>query len=227
VIAEEQGRLDDATHFYSQSLAFAREHGDPFLEATALLIFRRLCCSKSTLAKLPMPPTAYDAANSIGARDLAQTALGNLGFAYYRLGDSERALDLYLEAEKRAIEYGDVSDQMSWVTNIGYVQMDAGKYDLAEQSYKRALDLARKTKSQQETFNGLRALAKVSVQAGKLEQANQCADEAIAIAKKSGNRPGELYPLLVKGLVASRQGDAARAETIFLDVQRIRRHLQR
>ena len=109
---------------------------------------------------------------------------------------------------------------MSWVTNIGYVQMDAGKYDLAEQSYKRALDLARKTKSQQETFNGLRALAKVSVQAGKLEQANQCADEAIAIAKNSGNRPGELYPLLVKGLVATRQGDTARAETIFLDVQK-------
>ena len=78
--------------------------------------------------------TAYDAANSIGARDIARTALGNLGFAYYRLGDSERALDLYLEAEKGAIEYGDVSDQMSWVTNIGYVQMDAGKYDLAEQS---------------------------------------------------------------------------------------------
>jgi len=221
VLAEERGQLDEATRYYGQSLVFAREHGDRFSEATALMnLAATLVFEEHFGEAADASRTAYDAADSIGARDIAQTALGNLGFAYYRLGDSERALDLYLEAEKRAIEYGDVSDQMSWVTNIGYVQMDAGKYDLAEQSYKRALDLARKTKSQQETFNGLRALAKVSVQAGKLEQANQCADEAIAIAKNSGNRPGELYPLLVKGLVATRQGDTARAETIFLDVQK-------
>ena len=61
---------------------------------------------------------------------------------------------------------------------------------------------------------------KVSVQAGKLEQANQCAERRLPLRENSGNRPGELYPLLVKGLVATRQGDAARAETIFLDVQK-------
>ena len=79
---------------------------------------------------------------------------------------------------------------MSWVTNIGYVQMDAGKLRYAEQSYKRALELARDTKSQQESFNSLRALAKGVGTVGKLDQANQCADEAIAIAQQSGNRPG-------------------------------------
>jgi len=221
MMAADRGQLDQATHFYGQSLTFSRERGDRFSEATALLnLAATLVFEEHFGEAADASRTAYDAAESIGARDLSQTALGNLGFAYYRLGDSERALDLYLEAEKRALELGDVSDQVAWVTNIGYVQMDAGKFDLAEQSYKRALGLARGTKSQNEIFNGLRALAKVSVQAGKLEQANQCADEAIAIAKNSGNRPGELYPLLVKGLVATRQGDTARAETIFLDVQK-------
>jgi CHAT domain-containing protein len=220
MMAAERGRLDDATHFYGQSLAFSRERGDRFSEATALLnLAATLVFEEHFGEAADASRTAYDAAESIGARDVSQTALGNLGFAYYRLGDSERALDLYLEAEKRAVELGDISNQVAWVTNIGYVQMDAGKFDLAEQSYKRALDLARGTKSQQEIFNGLRALAKVSVQAGKYDQATQCADEAIALAKNSGNRSGELYPMLVKGQVASRRGDAERAEQIFREVE--------
>jgi CHAT domain-containing protein len=219
ILAEQRGQLDDATRFYGQSLTFAREHGDRFGAATALLnLGGTLLFEEHFGEAADASRTAYDAADSIGARDLAQTALGNLGYAYYRLGDSERALDLYLEAEKRAVEYGDVSDQVSWVTNIGYVQMDAGKFDDAEQSYKRALDLARETKSQQEIFNNLRALAKVSVQSGKLDQANQCADEAVGIARQSGNRQGELYPLVVKGQVAARRGDATLAEKIFQEV---------
>ena len=102
VIAEERGQLDEATHFYGQSLAFAREHGDRFLEATALVnLSATLLLEEHFGEAADASRTAYDAANAIGARDLAQTALGNLGFAYYRLGDSERALDLYLEAEKK------------------------------------------------------------------------------------------------------------------------------
>ena len=94
--------------------------------------------------------------------------------------------------------------RVSWLTNIGYVQMDAGNYQVAERSYKDALKIARQLDARLYIFNGLRALAKVSVQQDKLDQATRYADEAIEIAQKSGDRVGELYPLLVKGQVAAR-----------------------
>ena len=221
VLAVERGQLEEARQDFNQSLAFARTHNNKLLECTALLNLGVTQLQEEHFSDAAdSSQAAYQAATALGARDLAQTALGNLGWAYYRLGDSERALDLFTEAEKRAVEFGDVIGDGSWLTNIGYVQMDAGNYELAEKSYKNALQIVRQINSQQHIFNGLRALAKVSVQAGKLEQANQCADEAIAIAQRSGNRAGELYPLLVKGLVATRRGDNERAEKVFLEVER-------
>jgi hypothetical protein len=38
----------------------------------------------------------------LGAEDWKQIASGNLGWAYYQLGDDERALEQFLEAEKSA-----------------------------------------------------------------------------------------------------------------------------
>ena len=37
-----------------------------------------------------------------GAEDLEQNAAGNLGWAYFQLGDDERALQQFLKAEKSA-----------------------------------------------------------------------------------------------------------------------------
>jgi len=39
---------------------------------------------------------------------MAQGVSGNLGWAYYQLGDDDRALELYLEAENTAARLGDI-----------------------------------------------------------------------------------------------------------------------
>jgi CHAT domain-containing protein/Flp pilus assembly protein TadD len=147
-----------------------------------------------------------------------QVALGNLGWAYYRLGDPEKALGEFERATQAATELGDDLYQLRWRTTAGYVYLDDRDYDRAEQAYSQALTLAEKINSKEDIFNALISLALVAEQTGKLEQANQYAEHAINMARADGNRADEFYPLLVEGRVAAKQHDVARAESVFQEV---------
>jgi CHAT domain-containing protein/Tfp pilus assembly protein PilF len=219
VLAVQHGQIDSAKQFFEQSLQFARAHNDHFLEATALLNLGLTSLREEHFDEaIDWTDAAYQSSTALGADDIARTALGNLGWAYYSLGDSEKSLELSLEAEKRASQVGNVILQLSWTTNAGYVYAGLGDLARAKESYLKALDLATKIGGKQGIYNALRALALVSVEGGKLEEARKYSDDAIAIAQADNNRLDELYPLLVKGLIAARSDDPAGAERIFREV---------
>jgi CHAT domain-containing protein len=220
VLAVQRGQIDSAKQFFAQSLEFARAHSDHFLEATALLNLGLTALRQEHFDEaIDWTDAAYQASTTLGADDMAQTALGNRGWAYYKLGDTEKALELSLAAEKGAIQVGDVIDQLTWVTSAGYVY--ASRRDLvgATQSYQEALSLANNTAGKEAIYDGYRALALVSVEDGKLGEARKYSDEAFAIAHSDNNRLDELYPLLVKGSIAAQSHDDAQAETIFREVE--------
>jgi CHAT domain-containing protein len=223
VLATERRQLDDAERRFEDSLSFARAHHDQFLEATALLNLGAVELLQEHFdSAADWSDAAYRISTSLNADDLTQNALGNLGWAYYKLGDSEKSLNLFLEAESRALQLGDISDQASWLTNAGYVYMDARNFSLAEQSFRRALELEQQVNSKEDIYNALRVLARLALQTGDLEKASRHADEALAIARQSANQVDELYPLLVEGQVAARRGDNAQAESKFRAIQQNR-----
>ncbi len=220
ILSLQQGQPDIAKHFFEQTLDFARLHGDQFLEATALLNLGLGALEGQHYDEaMDRTDAAYRIAAVLDAGTIATKALGNLGWAYYNLGDSEKSLQLSLEAEQRAIQASDVIDQLSWITNAGYVYDQLHDFPRARQSYLKALDLARDSKGQEDIYNALRALALVSVENGDVDEARKYSDEAIKIAQADHNRLDELYPLLVKGLIAARSGDGAEAERIFREVE--------
>jgi CHAT domain-containing protein/Tfp pilus assembly protein PilF len=220
VLAVQHGQIDNAKRFFGQSLQFARAHNDAFLEETALLNLGLTSLQEEHFDEaIDWTNAAYQAAATLGAGGEAQAALGNLGWAYYNLGDFEKSLELSLEAEKGAIQVGDLIDQLYWTTNAGYVYAGLGDLRRAKESYLKALDLATRIGGKQGIYNALRALALVSVESGELEEARKYSDDAIAIARADNNRPDELYPLLVKGLIAARSHDGAEAERIFREVE--------
>jgi CHAT domain-containing protein len=59
----------------------------------------------------------------------------------------------------------------------------------------------------------------VSVESGELSEARKYSDEAAEIAHNDNNRLDELYPLLVKGLIAARTHDGVEADRIFREVE--------
>lgn len=220
LLASERAQSAAAEAYYQQTLSFARAHGDQFLEADALLNLGAESLSQGRFDEaIDQSEAAYQIAKATDAKILQLVTQGNIGWAYYRLGDSERALDLSLQAEKLAAQLGDVFDQENELTNIGYIYLDEGKFDLAAQTFRKALDLAEGIKAQRDIYNAVRVLARVSLQTGDIDKAYQYAEQALAIAKKSSNRLDELYPLLVQGQIAARRGDSAGAEQTFHEVE--------
>jgi len=219
VLAVERGQSPLAQQLFQQSLSFARAHGDTLLEATALLNLGVTSLREEHFDEaIDWTDAAYQVSTALGAGNTAQTALGNLGWAYYNLGDLEKSLELSLEAEKRAKLVGNITLRQSWITNAGYVYANLGDLARAKDSYLEALDLANSIHSTEDIYNALRALALVSVENGALEDARKYSDDASAIARADNNRLDELYPLLVKGLIAARSHNAAEAERIFREV---------
>ena len=219
VLAVQRGQINSANQLFAQSLEFSRTHNDRLLAATALLNLGLTSLREEHFdAAIDWSEAAYQSSVDLGANDIVQMALGNLGWAYYNLGDSEKSLDLSLQAANRAIQVGDVYGQLLWITNAGYVYASRGDLTLAKQSYSTGLGLASKINGREDIYNAMRALALVSVESDDLNEARKYSERAIALAQSDNNRLNELYPLLVKGLIAARSNDGANAERIFHEV---------
>src|SRR4029077_9934043 len=163
---------------------------------------------------------AYHAAKAVEARRLELKTQGNIGWAYYKLGESDKALELFLDAEKLSSELSDPDDQGAWLMDAGYVYMGARNVKLAEQSLRQALEIEQHVNSKENIYNALRALARLSFETNDLANASQYAQRAVEIARQDGNHLDELYPMLVQGQIAARRGDGAATETIFRKVER-------
>jgi CHAT domain-containing protein len=215
----ERGHYAQAQGLFERVLASARASGDPLWEANALLDL-----SWSAVAQEHFDEALdwADAARQISLPrnfgNVAQKALGNMGWAYYKLGDSEKAEGMFIEAKNQAEKLGEVASHVGWLTNAAYVDLGAGRFAIAEQSFQQSLKLARQINSREDIINSLIALAFVSEQTEKLEDAKRYADEALSMALADGNRRDEVYPQLVQGQVAAQQHDVAAAESAFREV---------
>jgi CHAT domain-containing protein/Flp pilus assembly protein TadD len=213
-----QGHFAQAQLLFEKVLSLHRNHQDRFGESNVLLSLSNAALQQEHFDEaVNWSDSAYRIATELDFEDIAQNALGNLGWANYRLGEPEKAEGLFIEAEKRATMLGDVTDQVKWLTTEGYICLDAQRYDDAEHSYHQALDLAQGT-SKQDILDALMSLALVSERTGHLEQARDYADKTIALVPADGDRLDVLYPMLVKGHVAARMHDTAQAEKTFHEI---------
>lgn len=215
----ERGDYEKARPLFLGSLSSAHEHRDRFLEAWTLLNLTQVALLEQHFDEaIDRADGCYKVASSIDAQRIMLTAEGNLGWASYKTGDSEKALDLFLDAQQRARSVGSIGDEIGWLTTSGYVYVDQGKLDVAEGLYGKALKLATQINSKEDILNAQISLAFVSVLMGKLDLARQYSEQAITSARVDGNRLDELYPLLTMGQVAAREGNAQQAEQVFSEV---------
>jgi len=220
LLADELGQPTSAERFYELSLAFARAHRDVFLEAHALVDLGNESLTQERYDEaIDKSEAGYQAAKTVGARRLQLIAQGNIGWAYYKLGNSEKALELSREAANLAEQLHDVWNEENYLTNIGYIYMDERKFAPAVRSFQQALGLAQGIGAKKHVYNALRVMARLSLQTGDLPNASQYAHQALEIAQQDGNHLDELYPMLVEGQIAARSGKTAEAETTFLQVE--------
>jgi CHAT domain-containing protein len=220
VLAIKEGRFEESQHLLLECRQFAQTHSDRWLEATALLNLGAVALKQEKYDEArEWSSAAYSVAAPFGADDLAQRASGNQGWAYYRLGDSERALKLFINAEKQAATIGDLGIQVSWLGTIGDVYAATGRFSQAEEAYLEALALAKKINSTENIVNALVVLAKVYVDSGDADKASPYLQRAYAMALKSGSREDMMDTIAIQMQSAALKGDAARAKQLLQQVE--------
>ncbi|HEX4311406.1 MAG TPA: CHAT domain-containing protein [Acidobacteriaceae bacterium] len=218
-LAYDQGRHDDALRFYSRMLALARRLGDQFDEAASLMNLA------STSLRLERFDEAIDwvrasdqIAAAMDAKDILITNAGNLGWAYYSLGDRERAFALFQDAERRASALGDTQGTILWSTTAGYVLQDSGDWARAEDSYRRALVLARQIGSNEDTINSLESLAHISIELNRVDEADGYLRQVDPLVQANRNRADALDVTLARGRIAAARRQDEVAERLFREV---------
>ena len=213
------GHFAKAQTYFEHDLVLARKRADRSLEAYAYLSLSWAADERTHFDEaLDWASAAHQISVAQNFADIGQNALGNMGWAYYKLGDTEKAKATFVEAGKQAQNLGDLSDQVKWLTNLGYIYMDARDLAVAEQSFQQSFKLAKQINSPEDIINSLIALAFVAEQTGKLDDAKRYADEALAKAREDNNGRNQVYPLLVQGRVAARLHDTSTAENAFREV---------
>jgi CHAT domain-containing protein len=215
----QRGRFEKAQSSFERSLSMARANGNFSWQANALLDLSHSAEQQSHFDEsLAWADSARQIAVPQKLGSVVQAALGNMGWAYYKLGDNERAQQLFIEAEKQAEQLGDVSDQIKWTNNVGDTRIDAGDPSAAEQAFRQSLDLAREINSREDIIDSLTAVASVSELTGKVDDAKRYADEALRMATEDGNKVDQAYVRLVQGRIAAREHDAVTAQNALEEV---------
>jgi CHAT domain-containing protein/Tfp pilus assembly protein PilF len=220
VLEMDRGRYGQAQGFFEKVLAAARSRRNQFWETNTMLDLSWSAERQSHFDEaLDWASAARQISMSQGFADVAQAALGNMGWAYYKLGDPEKALEMFVEAAKQAEKLGDKTDQIKWITNAGYIYLDAANFPLAEQAFQQSFKLAQQISSREDLINSLIALAFVSEQTGKLDDAKRYTGEGLAKAREDNDAPDQVYLRLAQARVAARLHDTTTAEKAFREVE--------
>ena len=221
VLANALGHQVEASQLYQKSIDFARAHHDRFLEASASANLGYTAIQRDRLDEaVDWLQSAYRALMEIGAENMAQNALGNLGWAYFRQGDDVKGLELFLEAEKRATVSGNLRMQMLWAGSAGNVYGDSGDHPRAVQAYKQVLNLATQLDNKDQIISALENLANESILDGKPDEANAYVDRVAPMLRAGGNRNDELSVMLTQGKIAAARHQDRQAEAIFRTIER-------
>ena len=220
VFAMERGQMTEARQSFLKSLSFAQAHHDEFLKTTAFSGMGYVSLQSEHYDEaVDWSRQAYRAAVGLGAEDMVQVASGNLGWAYFGLGDKEHALELFLDAESHAAKLGDLRFEVKWLTTLGDVYWSTRNFTQATQSYSEALALARQINSKDDIVNTLEDLAHASIDAGKLEEAKGYLQQLGPLLSANSNQLDALDVAFAQARIAAASRDEKNAETLFRKVE--------
>ncbi|HTW78756.1 MAG TPA: CHAT domain-containing tetratricopeptide repeat protein [Terracidiphilus sp.] len=218
ILEAKEGRLAEARQSFLRALAFARSRHNSWLEGTTTLNLGFIALQVDHFDEaVDWSRSAYRGAVASAYPFIAEAAAGNLGWAYYQLGDDERALAQFLAAEDTATRVGRLRDQLKWISDAGYVYRDTGDLPRAMDCYRTAFTLARELDSKEDIENALEDLAQVSAVNGNLRDAAGYVGQVAPMETADG---GKLSPslMLTKGELAAALHQDAEAEADFRSV---------
>ena len=200
---------------YERAFAFAQKHQDSWRQATSSLNLGYGALQMDRLDEaIDWSRLSYQTASQHGYDRVAELAARNLGWAFYQLGDGERALERYKEAEKNAERLGNEDDEFRLLSTTSYVYRDGGELDRAEELQRKALTLAQKNSNTDEEVSALADLAVLETSKGDLKDADIHLQKALLIETAGGRKPHPDFVLMEAELAAA-QHEYTQAERLY------------
>jgi CHAT domain-containing protein/tetratricopeptide (TPR) repeat protein len=213
------GRYSNADSLFRESLELARKQKDLIIESTDLLDLGAVALRIEHFDEaLDRFNASSGVASTIHANLFLEEALGNAGWAYYSLGDYEKALAGFQQAEVQAKNLGATDNDILWLQSVGLSLYRLGDLKQARVCYEEALrvaedshDIARKAVTDT-------SLGQLLLQLGQLDVAKAYINEALRTSQQIGDKASELDALFLQGRIAARTSNGADTEKIFLQV---------
>lgn len=211
-----RGKPEEARKWMLQSLALYRQNHSVYSEVSALITLSHSALQQEKYDEaIDWANQSYSRAMEIHSDQLAQISRGNLGWAYYELGDKDRALNLFLEAEAAAERLGDLRSELNWMATTGYIYERTGDTARALNLHVRSLEIAEKIKSKQDIIECLENLAHLTISMGNTQQAEVYLDRAEKLISPADDRLDALDLQFARGRIAAARRDYAKAESLF------------
>ncbi len=204
---------------FTRALQIAQQHGQTFLASNALGNLGMLQMQQYHYADaVDLFNATLAAAQKLDAQASIVKTTVNLGWAYLRMGDLDRASELFEESEKRSEQFGMITDQMTSLTSIAAIRFDQHYFSEAARDFQQALQLARRQGNQQEVAFNLSGLAQTEIEEGDFLLAEKYNNEAMALEHAIGDRDTELYSLVNEAQISFWEQDSRRAERVLHEV---------
>jgi tetratricopeptide (TPR) repeat protein len=216
-IAEALGVFDGAWPNAQAGFAWAR--GRPKKDRQAARVYRDYVNGTPYLRDLRQHPqdqiawseTAVESTRRLRDRRGEGNAQGNLGIAYYRLGQPQRAIDSYEQWLAIARQVGDRRGEGAALGNLGNAYMKLSQPQRAIDFYQQSLVIAREVGDRRGEGQMLGNLGLASADLGQPQRAIEFYEKDLTIAREVGDRRGEGNALGFLGLAYAALGQPQRA----------------
>jgi CHAT domain-containing protein/tetratricopeptide (TPR) repeat protein len=220
LVALQNGELEAADSILRESLALARKQQDRYLLSVILLNLGGTALRMERYDEaLDWSRESADVASSIDAQLILEKDLGNVGWAYLKLGDPERALMNFEQAEVQASKCAATMDRIRRLDNAALAQYQLHHGNEAADYYQQALDLAQSVQSPDDVLDTNTDLALLLLQRGELKKAREKADAALLVASNMGDKSARNDPLFVQALLSEKSGDRKTAADLLTNLE--------
>ena len=131
----------------------------------------------------------------IGNRQGEANSLGNLGLAYYSLGQYQKAIDFHQQQLEMAREIGDRQGEANSLGNLGNAYYFLGQYQKAIDFHQQSLEIEREIGNPQGEAISLGNLGNAYDSLGQYQKAIDFHQQYLEISREIGDRLGEANSL--------------------------------
>jgi tetratricopeptide (TPR) repeat protein len=219
IIQIRRNHLPEAADLARRSLDIAQDRRDSYLEASDLLNLGLVDIQMRHYDEaLIFLNAAAHRARPIEARAIMEAASGNLGLTYYHLGDFEKSLFNFQQADAEAKEIGTASLQVDWLMDACHANYMLGKLQEAKGCFDQSLKIATGIDALAEVADIQTGLAFLLYREGQFDSAKAHNEEAVQASRRTGDKSLELQTRYLQALLATREENQRNPERLLLQV---------